>query len=468
MPSRPNILFIFADQHRHNVMGCAGHPLVSTPNLDDLASQGVRFSEAWCQSPICQPSRASVITGRYAHELGVIHYTGGFDPKWPTVMKQLQKAGYETASVGKTHYHESYQPPEDEGEIDMQSYGPFVRSFGWDHVLEEYDEYMHTEDRLSTPYTDYLKRYGLLDDYKSQIKGVFRLTDSHWRGETSILPQEHDLSSFLADQTKEWLQQRDNTKPFFLKLAFVQPHVPLIDDPDWANYYSDASINIPDQTPIEPVNETWASYLGRLAVHSQTQVMDEEFVRNGIRHYLGMVSLVDQKIGEVITTLKALGQLQNTWIIYTSDHGEMLGEHGLWAKMNFYRGSVQVPLIIIPPGGTMPRIENKLVELTDVTTTLADIGGAEIPEGCHGVSLLPALTESLEGRDILHSRIGNYAAIRSKTHRFTAHLKTETACELFDLVNDPSEHSNLVNDPDASALVSDLKATLFDHELNYG
>ena len=88
-------------------------------------------------------------------------------------MKQLQKAGYETASVGKTHYHESYQPPEDEGEIDMQSYGPFVRSFGWDHVLEEYDKYMHTEDRLSTPYTDYLKRYGLLDDYKSQIKGVF-------------------------------------------------------------------------------------------------------------------------------------------------------------------------------------------------------------------------------------------------------------------------------------------------------
>ena len=130
MPSRPNILFIFADQHRHNVMGCAGHPLVSTPNLDDLASQGVRFNEAWCQSPICQPSRASVITGRYAHELGVIHNTGGFDPKWPTVMKQLQKAGYETASVGKTHYHESYQAPEDEGEIDMQSYEPFVPGGG--------------------------------------------------------------------------------------------------------------------------------------------------------------------------------------------------------------------------------------------------------------------------------------------------------------------------------------------------
>ena len=447
-------------------MGCAGHELVATPELDDLANQGVRFTEAWCQSPICQPSRASIITGRYAHELEVTHNTGGFDPKWPTVMKQLQKAGYETASIGKTHYHESYQPPKDEGDIDMRSYEPFVRSFGWDYVLEEYDKYLHTEDRLRTPYTNYLEGHKLLDAYKDQIRGVFRLTDSHWRGETSVLPQEHDLSSFLADQAKAWLQQRDNAKPFFLKLAFVQPHVPLIDDPDWAKYYANASISIPDQKPIEAINKTWASYLEQLEGHSQTQVMNDEFVRKGIRHYLGMVSLVDQKIGEVISTLQALGQLEDTWIIYTSDHGEMLGEHGLWAKMNFYRGSVQVPLIIVPPGGTKPRIENKMVELTDVTATLADMSNAEAPEGCHGRSLLAALTESLEGRDILHSRIGNYAAIRTKTHRFTAHLKTETACELFDLTNDPNEYTNLVNEPDATDLISDLKTTLFDHEFN--
>ena len=202
-------------------MGCAGHDIVSTPNLDRLANQGVRFIEAWCQSPICQPSRASVITGRYAHELGVIHNTGGFDPDWPTVMKQLQSTGYETATIGKTHYHESYQPPKEEGEVNMQSYAPFVRSFGWDYVLEEYDKYLHVEDRLRTPYTDYLAQYGLLDAYKNQIRGVFRLTDTHWRGETSVLTQEHDLTTFLASKAEDWLRQRDNTKPFFLKLAFV-------------------------------------------------------------------------------------------------------------------------------------------------------------------------------------------------------------------------------------------------------
>mgnify|MGYP003338255364 CR=1 FL=1 len=266
-----------------------------------------------------------------------------------------------------------------------RSYNPFVQSFGWDYVLEEYDKYLHVEDRLATPYTDYLAQHNLLGAYRDQIRGVFRLTDSHWRGETSVLPQAHDLTSFLADEANEWLRRRNSNKPFFLKLAFVQPHVPLIDDPDWADYYADAQIDLPDQTPAEAVNETWAGYLERLDDHSQAQVMDEDFVRNGIRHYLGMVSLVDQKVGEVLATLEALGQLDNTWIIYTGDHGEMLGEHRLWAKMNFYRGSVQVPLIMVPPGGMAPRVDHSLVELTDVTATLAEIGGTEAPSGCHEI-----------------------------------------------------------------------------------
>ena len=204
---------------------------------------------------------------------------------------------------------------------------------------------------------------------------MFRLSDSHWRGETSVVDQEHDLTSFLTAQAKNWLKQRDSQRPFFLKLAFVQPHVPLIDDPRWAEFYADATISLPDLTPPKAVNDTWASYLEQLNSHSQIQVMDDDFVRNGIRHYLGMVSLVDQKIGELLDTLKSLRQLDNTWVIYTSDHGEMLGEHRLWAKMNFYRGSVQVPLIIVPPGGMQPHVDPSLVELTDITATLAAIGG---------------------------------------------------------------------------------------------
>ncbi len=459
-----NILFIFSDQHRHDVMGCAGHPLVQTPNLDAIAGRGVRFSNTWCQSPICQPSRASVITGRYAHELGVIHNTGGFDPEWPTVMKQLQRVGYETASIGKTHYHESYQAPQEGGEIDMREQIDFVRAFGWDYVLEEFDKYLHVHTRLKTPYTEHLREQGMLAAYRQQIKDVFRLTPTHWRGETGVLPQELDLTSFLADEATSWLKSRNKQQPFFLKLAFVQPHVPLIDDPDWAAYYADADIKVPDLKAAEIPNEVWGEYLSGLDKHSQAQTMNADFVRSGIRHYLGMVSLIDQKIGEVLATLKALGQLEDTWIVYCCDHGEMLGEHRLWAKMNFYRGSVQVPLIVSPPGGMDGTTIDSLTELTDVTATLADIGGAQAPDGCHGVSLLPALRGLPTGRDFLHSRIGNYAGIRDQQYRFTAQVKNETACELFDLVNDPGETRNLVNEAVHADTAEGMKALLLAHE----
>ena len=460
---KPNILFLFADEHRHDIMGCAGHPLVQTPHLDAIASEGVRFTRTWCQSPICQPSRASVITGRYAHELGVTHNTGGFDPKWPTVMKQLQAVGYETATIGKTHYHESYQPPKEDGEIDMRSNEGFVKSFGWDYVLEEYDKYLHASRRLSSPYTEHLSEHGRLDEYRAQIKSAFRLTPEHWRGQTSVLPQELDLTSFLADEAKQWLQQRSDDKPFMLKLAFVQPHVPLMSDPVWSGYYAEADIDVPALNPVETSNEHWGKYLSGLANHSQSQMMDHDFVKTGIRQYFGMVSLVDQKIGEVLATLDELGQLDNTWIIYTSDHGEMLGDHKLWAKMNFYHGSVQVPLIIRPPGGASHRDEDALVELTDVTATLAAIGGAEAPPGSHGESLLSAVEQPLAGREFVYSRIGNFAGLRNSSHRLTMNVKDEVPCELFNMDDDPGEFVNLVNQSACKGLVDDLSAQLRTH-----
>ncbi len=462
----PNILFVFSDQHRHDVLGCAGHPVVMTPTLDGLAREGVRFSRAWCQSPVCQPSRASVITGRYAHQLGILHNTGGFDPAWPTIGKSLQAAGYETATIGKTHYHDSYQAPvrdsTSDEPLDMRSRAGFVRRFGWDHVVEEYDKYLHVAPRLRTPYTDYLAGLGLLDRYREQIRGVFRLTPSHWRGETSVLPQEHDLTSFIAGEAIDWLRRRDASRPFFLKLAFVQPHVPLIDDPDWAAYYADADIQLPDLTPPAPTNETWRRYLARLEEHSQVATMSEAFVRRGVRHYLGMVSLIDQKLGEVLAVLKALGQLDETWVVYTADHGEMLGEHRLWAKMNFYRGSVQVPLILRPPGGMKARVEDALAELTDVTATLADVAGATAPAGCRGRSLAAAVHGPIGGRELLFSRIGPFAGVRTKSRRLTMHVERGEVTECFDLANDPGELRNLA-DGGAVAGFDALRAALDDH-----
>lgn len=150
---------------------------------------------------VIQCRRLSV-TGQYTHQLDMFGNIGPLDPDWPTVMKALQDVGYETASIGKTHYHgmptrERVQASREPS--DMREYEPFVAQFGWDYVLEEYDRYVHTSRRIRTPYTDHLERHGLAQDYRDMIKSVFRLTPEHWRAKTSVLPQELDLSSFLVE-----------------------------------------------------------------------------------------------------------------------------------------------------------------------------------------------------------------------------------------------------------------------------
>lgn len=476
---KPNILFIFSDQHRHDVMGCAGHPLVRTPTLDALAGRGLRFTRVWCQSPICQPSRASLITGRHPYDLDLFYNdkssathasrdggdtSGEFDPEWPTVMKQLQAGGYETATIGKTHYH-GVPSPEDikvaGGGYDFRNYEDMVKRFGWDHVLEEFDKYVHSTRAFRTPYSDYLEELGLGKAYREQIRSVFRLTPTHWRGETSVVSQENDLTSFLADHAIDWLKKRRRDKPFLLKLAFVQPHVPLIDDPDWAAFYANADIAVPDLNRPIKTNEAWSWYIDQLMKHSQAATMTADFVREGSRHYFGMVSLIDQKIGEVLAALTMQHELENTWIIYSCDHGEMLGSHGLWAKMNFYHPSVQVPLLLVPPIGMTGRQSNRLSELTDVTATIADIAGVEPPAGCRGKSLLSELNcVTGTGHELVYSRIQSYAAVRDTRYRFTMEMNSGQACELFDLANDPDENENLVNEPGRKGMVDDYRDAL--------
>ena len=453
---QPNIVFVFADQLRYQAHGYAGDPNVKTPNLDKLAGESLNFSTAVSGCPVCTPARASLITGQYTENLDMFSNTGDFDLQWPTVMQYLQKAGYETASFGKTHYH-GYPSREmieaSDGCYDLRRYTDFVERFGWDYVMEEFDKYVHASSRLRSPYTDYLQEHGLLGDYRKQIKGVYRLTPTHWRGETSCIPQEHDLTSFIGNHAIRWLTDRTSDRPFLLKIGFVQPHVPLIDDPTWADVYQDSDIPLPHQHPAEAPNDAWQAYLDVLNNHSQIQTMSDEFIQTGIRHYLGMVSLIDQKIGEVISLLESQDLLDDTWIIYSADHGEMLGEHHLWAKMNFYKDSVQVPLILRPPSGGESRVVEELVELVDITATLADIGEAESPKGSRGQSLLPALEDGFAGKEFVRSRISHYSAVRDNRYRFTMDVTSNTPCELFDLETDPGELSNVVNSPGYSSVI---------------
>ena len=449
---QPNIIFIFADQHRHDALGCAGNPLIETPNLDRLALRGTRFQNAWCQSPICQPSRAALISGRYPSALGVLRNFGpDMDPSWPTFMKQLQQAGYSTANIGKTHYYAKglVEPGES---VDMREMSSQIARFGFDHVVEEFDRYVHAMEGVTTPYTEYLKREGVIEPYSEQIKSIWRLTEQHWDGVTSPLSKEQDLTSFLTREAQSWVADQSPDRPFFLQLSYVQPHVPLMGDPEWAAYYAD--LDIPRGAQLEEFEHesVWADYLRWCGHHAQAQRLSDAYVLRGARQYYSMISLIDECVGSLISQLEKAGQLDNTMIIYSSDHGEMLGDHGLMAKFNFYKSSVQVPLIIVPPGGTTAQTSDALVELVDIGPTILDAAGAEPLPNADGRSLF----QHPKGREYLFSEIQmqnrkaappTFRAVRDARFRCTVETTTNTVCELYDLEQDPAELSNLIREP---------------------
>ena len=465
---KPNLLFLYADQHRADVMGCAGNDVVVTPHLDRLAAEGVRFDHAWTESPICQPARASLLTGRFPTDHGVLgNFAGNCQPEWDTFPRRLQQAGYTTASIGKTHFdawpmgaEPGTPPPSDE----------WIGSFGFDHVIEEFDKYVHLFD-IDTPYMTFLREHDALEPYQDVIRDNYRGGDKHWNGVTSPLPQELDLTSFLADEAERWLARRSADQPWFLQLSFVQPHVPLIGDPIWAAHYADAVIERGPRSEPETTTEAWGNHLSFCHKHSQAHMMSDEFVLAGARQYYAMVSLIDQRIGELLALLEARGQLDNTWVVYCSDHGEMLGDHGLMAKMNFYRSSVRVPLIIRPPAGAGARVgavESAPVQAFDVAATLLDAGNAASLNGAPARSLLPFVTGDADAeRDaaphdwaisMIRMRPGTptWQAITDGQWRATFNADTGEASELFDLGADPDEATNLVGEPAASEMLGAL------------
>jgi len=447
---QPNLLFIYADQHRADVMGCAGNDIVITPHLDRLASEGVRFDQAWTESPICQPARASLLTGRYPNDHGVLgNFAGDYRPEWDTFPRRLQQAGYTTASIGKTHFASwpMMVEPGTPAPTDQ-----WIGSFGFDHVVEEFDRYVHVGE-WETPYMRFLQEHDALDAYREVVSANFRGGDRHWNGVTSPLPQELDLTCFLADEAQQWMGRQPSDRPWFLQLSFVQPHVPLMGDPIWADHYADADIERTARSEPTPATDEWATHLNGLRKHSHSELLTDDFVLAGARQYYAMLSLIDQRIGDLLAQLEQHDQLDNTWIVYSADHGEMLGDHGLMAKMNFYRSSVRVPLIVRPPAGTTGRVETAPVQAFDVAATLLDAGAAPGLDGAPSQSLVPLVTGA-DGatRDNVVSMIRirpglpTWYAISNGNWRATINADTGEVSELFNLVTDANETTNRVGD----------------------
>jgi choline-sulfatase len=472
--TRPNILFIMPDQHRADVMGCAGNPVVSTPNLDALASEGVRFTDVVTQSPLCQPARASLITGRYPHQHGAVQNARGFPPpEAPNFMHLLVEAGYHTAAIGKVHIgnHPSR---------DSQLAADHLRSYGFDHVDEEYGKIACLV--TTTEYTRRLAELGLLEGVRRDLLerlskswnllGIkdtkrARLTPREaWSAEPAPVPAELYIDNHIADRAERWLSEYDRRQPFFLWVGFAGPHDPFDAPQVDADPYLAALETIPLPAaglPASSPSKVYQRMIDFATYFSDAENLTPERVRRLLGFYYGNVTLIDRRIGDLVEVLRSRDLLDNTWIVYTSDHGEMGGAHRLLGKMLMYQQSLRVPLIIRPPEA-VTAVREAAVELNDVAATILDIAGAGALRESSAQSLLGHLAEDRPGRDIRFSEVGEIdaasevgevtatievgqvTAVIAGDCTYVVETRSGVPCALFDRRLDPDEGVDRVSD----------------------
>lgn len=461
---RPNVLLLFADQHNAGVLGCAGNRIVQTPHLDALAAAGVRYSRAYCQNGICMPSRMSMLTGQYCRALG--QYDNGLPlanpDRHPTLVAALRKAGYRTAAYGKRHLDPA---------IDHD----------WDEAF-------------TTLAAGDVKQHGRYDDWIRERN----LYDAHWRDfgpapaapagqplccRVTSLPADATKTAFVADKTIAWIKRSAAEKkaPFFCWASFEHPHQPYTPLQKYVDLYAEARIDLPPS-----VNEDIAHFAEFIRVrraNTDTRttwcfgaaVKNPELWRTYIRYYYALVSEIDHHIGRIVASLRETGQLDNTIIVYTSDHGELLAEHGCAEKMawahNVYEATLRVPLIIAGPGvGKAGRMADDLVEMVDLYPTLADLCRLDARAADRGALAGRSLADSLAagkpvGRDYAVSENLVQVSVigpRYKLGRWLRPTAVGLADQVFDRQADPWEMDNFAGKPQVAGEEKAMRRFLAD------
>lgn len=449
---RPNILWICTDQQRYDTIGALGNPCIRTPHLDQLVAEGVAFTHAHCQSPICTPSRASFLTGMYP---GTIHACTNGNDVWagaaPLVSKLLADSGYDTGLVGKLHLAGAagrIEPRGDDG----------YRVFHWSH-------HPRNDWPAGHDYADWLRTQGIDPDIIA-------------RSPEKLPPWAHQ-TMWCADRAIDFMSEQRH-RPWLMSVNMFDPHTPFDPPEEYLHRYN------PDKLPDPLFRESdFASQALLKSVDFQTSVRrPEEFKARQVKAaYYAMITLIDDALGRLMAALERSGQRQNTLVIFTSDHGECLGDHGLLLKgCRFYEGLVRVPLIVSWPGRiACGLVSDALVELTDIMPTLLEICGLPVPERVQGRSLWPILTGQADPhtlRDTVRSEYyhvlnpinqaghkqfeGSYATmLRDRRYKLVVYHGHDTG-ELFDLQNDPGEFENLWHDPAAAGVRFSMMKKSFD------
>ena len=416
---KPNILFLMTDQHSMRVLGSYGNQIIKTPNLDKLANEGVVFKSNYSQNPICLPSRASLITGKMPSSLGIFGNDGILSEK--TTMATVFKAqGYEVAWLGKEHW------------------GATNAEVGFGNLNAEAHEAFKEKYR---PLNNLRKNIGRLPQNASAYK----------------LSENEDYEALVTDHAIKFLEN-NTTKTFFLGVSFKKPHFPFMCHQKYFDLYKDI-VDMPEVTPdmIEALSINEKKTIEKYKLDE----MSSAEIKHARAMYYGMVTYIDEQFGRVLEKLNELGLRENTIIVYTSDHGEMAGEHGLWYKNSFLEASVAAPLIFSYPK-TLP--VNKKINassmLLDIFPTLCDLSDIGQPNDLEGKSLLP-LMNGVENADN-SDRVAYSEMYRSSTGIMVRkgkwkYIRYNSEKEyLYDIDTDPREINNLINSTQHQVIIREL------------
>jgi choline-sulfatase len=436
-----NLLFILSDEHSRRVLGCYGNEQIRTPHLDRLAAEGVRFSDAYTNSPICVPARASLATGRYPHQIRFWDNAIAYDGSVPSWHHRLREAGHEVVSIGKLHF----------------------RSADDDNGFSREIMPLHINDGIGDP-------MGWLRDPLPVRKATLRLAKDAGRGNSSY----QDYDEQITDAAVDWLQARaqatDNSapagKPWALFVSLVCPHFPLIARPEFYDLYPESEVPLPVlRGPGRGPDHPYIAAFRECQIYEKGFV-DEANVRRAIAAYFGLVSYTDHNVGRLMAALEAAGLAATTRVIYSADHGDNLGTRGLWGKSTMYEESAGVPMIAAGPGLPQGVVCREPVSLVDCfPTILAWTGVRPHPadRDLPGAALDRIASGAAPPRTVLseyHATGAATGAFMIRKGRFKFVYYAGMPPQLFDLDADPQETRDLGQDPGYRGLVADCEAAL--------
>ena len=445
------------------MLGCAGDPVARTPHIDALAARGLRFTRANCQGPLCMPARASLLTERYVRDHGVFENRAETPESFPTGPQALREAGVHTAVIGKTHLWTHGQIHRSATTQDM---APMLERYGFAESHETVGKLANL--RHPNPYTDHLKSVGLLDVYREHVGA--RAYGAGARAKIPLydatpipLPLEHYVDAWHGDRAARWIDEYRRPDPFFLFVGFPGPHDPWDAPREAVDAYRDAQIPMPRSTrrPDVPDQGPYSAFLKAFLAFSYSDALTDDRIREARRAYYANVDIIDQAVGRIVAALERTGRLDDTWLVYTADHGEMMGEHGFLAKMVFYDPAVRIPLIVRPPRGCEPREVRDLVEQFDLSATINSIAGARAVPGSDARSLLPYFENGApDPRSLSVTENFGFAAFETERFKLVVHEDELAPVQLFCRDHDPTDDDDRIADPELRPEVDELMETV--------